>query len=101
MKAFLILLVTPILACGQVVKIRQDVNKKKAWTDAEVTLTFTKWGSGIVIGNNKTDSFVLTNRHVHDEDYHDGMVVMTETKEYPAKIIKTNYLVDLALLKVE
>ena len=54
-------------------------------------------GSGLIISK---DGYILTNEHVVDQ--HFSVTVTLESKlEYPAKVIGTDKLTDIALLKIE
>lgn len=88
---------------AQVVKITQDIHEKITYKDAEVTKHYGLNGSGIVVGNNETDTYVLTCRHVHHADYEKYPDIKIISNGYPhmGKIVKTFYLADLALIKVD
>jgi S1-C subfamily serine protease len=102
MRTLLLILIFCGISNAQVVKIKQEIHDKIKYNDAEVTQDYTKLGSGIVVGNTKTDSFVLTCRHVHHPNFEKfkDLTVVSGDKSYPGTIIKTYYLADLALIKV-
>jgi serine protease Do len=56
-------------------------------------------GSGVIIS---TDGYIITNNHVVDEAKEDGItVILSDKKEYKAKLIGKDPLTDLAVIKVE
>jgi len=56
-------------------------------------------GSGVIIS---TDGYIVTNNHVVDEAKEDGItVILSDKKEYKAKLIGKDPLTDLAVIKVE
>ncbi|MFA5249066.1 MAG: trypsin-like peptidase domain-containing protein [Candidatus Paceibacterota bacterium] len=55
-------------------------------------------GSGFIVSE---DGLVLTNKHVVDQTNAQYTVVMSDKKEYPAKVLATDPVQDLAILKIE
>ena len=56
-------------------------------------------GSGVIISS---DGYIVTNNHVVDEAKEDGItVILSDKKEYKAKLIGKDPLTDLAVIKVE
>ena len=56
-------------------------------------------GSGVIIS---TDGYIITNNHVVDEAKEDGItVILSDKKEYKAKLIGKDPVTDLAVIKVE
>lgn len=56
-------------------------------------------GSGVIIS---ADGYIVTNNHVVDEAKEDGItVILSDKKEYKAKLIGKDPLTDLAVIKVE
>jgi len=55
-------------------------------------------GSGFIISS---DGLILTNRHVVEEDNVDYTVILSNGKEYKAKILARDQVYDLAILKIE
>jgi len=54
-------------------------------------------GSGFIIS---PDGFVLTSRHVVEDPEADYTVIVEPTKKYPAKILATDPINDIAILKI-
>jgi len=56
-------------------------------------------GSGVIIS---ADGYIITNNHVVEEAKEDGItVILSDKKEYKAKLIGKDPLTDLAVIKVE
>jgi len=56
-------------------------------------------GSGVIIS---ADGYIITNNHVVDEAKEDGItVILSDKKEYKAKLIGKDPLTDLAVIKVD
>ncbi|MGA1308151.1 MAG: trypsin-like peptidase domain-containing protein, partial [Candidatus Kapaibacteriota bacterium] len=56
-------------------------------------------GSGVIISS---DGYIVTNNHVVEEAKEDGItVILSDKKEYKAKLIGKDPLTDLAVIKVE
>jgi Do/DeqQ family serine protease len=55
-------------------------------------------GSGVIIS---TDGYILTNNHVIEKSDRLEVIVGNNTKAYPAKVIGTDKLTDVALIKIE
>ncbi|MFA5431404.1 MAG: trypsin-like peptidase domain-containing protein [Candidatus Paceibacterota bacterium] len=55
-------------------------------------------GTGFIVS---TDGLVLTNKHVASDDAAEYTVIMSDGKEYPAKILSKDPVQDLAIMKIE
>ncbi len=56
-------------------------------------------GSGVIV---TADGFIITNNHVIEDAADDGIeVVLNDTRRYPAKLIGTDPLTDVAVVKVD
>lgn len=55
-------------------------------------------GSGFILS---ADGYIMTNKHVVDDSQADYTVLTNDAKSYPAKVIATDPVNDLAVLKIE
>jgi S1-C subfamily serine protease len=55
-------------------------------------------GSGFILSS---DGYIMTNRHVVDDAQADYTVLTNDAKSYPAKVIATDPVNDLAVLKID
>jgi serine protease Do len=56
-------------------------------------------GSGVIISS---DGYIITNNHVVDQAKEDGMtVILSDKKEYKAKLIGKDPLTDIAVIKID
>lgn len=55
-------------------------------------------GSGFLVSE---DGYIVTNRHVVEDEEADYTVIMSDGKKYPTKIVARDKVLDLAVLKIE
>lgn len=55
-------------------------------------------GTGFIVSE---DGLVLTNKHVVSDDVAEYTVIMSDSKEYPVKVLAKDPVQDLAILKIE